>query len=95
PQGVTALGLLAESHISIHTWPETGYAAADVFTCGIHCDPKRAGIYLSEALQSKRHTFTILQRGKEALANIVAFPCREDHVEEESCIRANHHPPYG
>ena len=34
PQGVTGLALLAESHISIHTWPESGYAAIDVFTCG-------------------------------------------------------------
>ncbi len=34
PQGVTGLALLAESHISIHTWPEIGYAAIDVFTCG-------------------------------------------------------------
>ena len=34
PQGVTGLALLAESHISIHTWPEAGYAAVDVFTCG-------------------------------------------------------------
>ena len=36
PQGVTGLALLAESHISIHTWPESGYAAVDVFTCGDH-----------------------------------------------------------
>ena len=34
PHGVTAVLLLAESHISIHTWPEYGYAAVDIFTCG-------------------------------------------------------------
>lgn len=33
-QGVTGVALLAESHISIHTWPEHGYAAADIFMCG-------------------------------------------------------------
>lgn len=33
PQGVTALVMIAESHLSIHTWPEYGYAAVDVFTC--------------------------------------------------------------
>jgi len=37
PQGITALALLAESHISVHTWPEHGRYAADVFTCG-DCD---------------------------------------------------------
>ena len=42
PQGVTGLALLAESHISIHTWPENGYAAVDVFTCGDHTMPDRA-----------------------------------------------------
>jgi S-adenosylmethionine decarboxylase len=42
PQGVTGLALLAESHISIHTWPESGYAAVDVFTCGDHTMPERA-----------------------------------------------------
>ena len=34
PHGVTAVLLLAESHVSIHTWPEYGYAAVDIFTCG-------------------------------------------------------------
>ena len=43
PHGVTILGLLSESHISIHTWPEKGEAAVDFFTCGdarpeIGCD---------------------------------------------------------
>ena len=42
PQGVTGLALLAESHISIHTWPEIGYAAVDVFTCGKHTFPEIA-----------------------------------------------------
>lgn len=51
PQGVTALGLLSESHISIHTWPEVGYAACDVFTCGDDADPEHACGLLVEALR--------------------------------------------
>lgn len=39
--GITGVAVLSESHISIHTWPELGYAAIDVFTCGT-CDPYRA-----------------------------------------------------
>ena len=42
PQGVTAIALLAESHISIHTWPEKGMAVCDVFTCGDHTNPMSA-----------------------------------------------------
>ena len=55
PQGVTGLALLAESHISIHTWPESGYAAVDVFTCGDHTMPEQACAVLCEALLAKRH----------------------------------------
>ena len=54
PQGVTGLALLAESHISIHTWPESGYAAVDVFTCGDHTMPERACAVLSEELNAAR-----------------------------------------
>lgn len=39
--GITGVALLAESHISIHTWPETGFAAIDVFMCGA-CDARLA-----------------------------------------------------
>ena len=55
PQGVTGLALLAESHISIHTWPENGYAAVDVFTCGDHTMPEKACEVLCEELNAGRH----------------------------------------
>ncbi|RME39424.1 MAG: adenosylmethionine decarboxylase [Planctomycetota bacterium] len=63
PQGVTALGLIAESHIAIHTWPEFGYAAVDVFTCGERASAERACLYLVEALQASRHTLVKVPRG--------------------------------
>ena len=55
PQGVTGLALLAESHISIHTWPENGYAAVDVFTCGDHTMPEKACEVMCVELSAGRH----------------------------------------
>jgi S-adenosylmethionine decarboxylase len=63
PQGVTALGILAESHISIHTWPEHGYAAVDIFTCGNRAMPERACSYLVDALYAGNHTLQRIERG--------------------------------
>lgn len=63
PQGVTALGLLAESHIAVHTWPELGYAAADIFTCGEDCLPEAACMLLVERLQAGRYELRKLERG--------------------------------
>ena len=62
PQGVTGLALLAESHISIHTWPESGYAAVDVFTCGDHTMPERACAVLAAELGAGRHRLTSFRR---------------------------------
>ena len=62
PQGVTGLALLAESHISIHTWPESGYAAVDVFTCGDHTMPERACQVLAEELAATRQKLTSFRR---------------------------------
>nr|YP_002049246.1 S-adenosylmethionine decarboxylase proenzyme [Paulinella chromatophora]ACB43036.1 S-adenosylmethionine decarboxylase proenzyme [Paulinella chromatophora] len=62
PQGVTGLALLAESHISIHTWPESGYAAVDVFTCGDHTMPEQACNVLSNELESKRQALKSFRR---------------------------------
>ena len=62
PHGVTGLALLAESHISIHTWPESGYAAVDVFTCGDHTMPESACWVLMEELGAKRHALRSFRR---------------------------------
>jgi len=50
PQGVTCVAMLAESHISIHTWPERGMAVCDIFTCGDHTDPHSGVEYMKKAL---------------------------------------------
>jgi len=60
-QGVTGVLLLQESHISIHTWPEYGYAAIDVFMCG-EAQPQRAIAYLIEGLQPKQHRYQMVER---------------------------------
>jgi S-adenosylmethionine decarboxylase len=62
PQGVTGLALLAESHMSIHTWPESGYAAVDVFTCGDHTMPQRACDVLRRELTAQSFQLTSLSR---------------------------------
>ncbi|MEM9136495.1 MAG: adenosylmethionine decarboxylase [Cyanobacteria bacterium P01_F01_bin.42] len=62
PQGVTALVMLAESHISIHTWPETGYAAVDVFTCGESTQPEAACRFIAKTLEAGRYELSTLFR---------------------------------
>ena len=62
PQGVTGLALLAESNISIHTWPEIGYAAIDVFTCGDHTMPEKACKLLFKDLLAKNFSFKNIER---------------------------------
>ncbi len=62
PQGVTAIALLAESHISIHTWPESNYSAVDIFTCGQNMMPQLASEYLIEALQAEEHSLRVIER---------------------------------
>jgi S-adenosylmethionine decarboxylase len=61
--GVSGFVLLAESHISIHTWPEHGYAAIDVYTCGLRAMPEVACRYLADCLGAERIRMSVLDRG--------------------------------
>jgi S-adenosylmethionine decarboxylase len=61
PQGVTAICLLSESHISIHTWPEKGEAAVDIFTCG-KAKPKIGCDIIIHQLKSSHHTLNYIER---------------------------------
>ena len=71
PQGVTGILAIAESHISIHTWPEHCYAAADIFTCGTSFQPRKAAEILIQQLESKSQDITEVRRGliAEAVAS--------------------------
>jgi S-adenosylmethionine decarboxylase len=62
-QGVTGVALLAESHISIHTWPEHGYAAVDIFLCGHAHDLAAALAALSARLEARGCEERRLARG--------------------------------
>jgi len=62
--GVTGVALLAESHISVHTWPERDYAAFDIFMCG-NAQPEKAMEYLKEAFMPEKAEIKEILRGKE------------------------------
>ena len=62
PQGVTAIALLAESHLSIHTWPEEQYSAVDIFTCGKNMKPDMSCKYLIHSLMAEEHSLRIINR---------------------------------
>lgn len=63
PYGVSGVVVIAESHLAIHTWPEYGYAAVDLFTCGDTVDPVVAYNYLREHLSAKTAFYSELKRG--------------------------------
>ncbi len=63
PVGVTGIVCIAESHISIHTWPEHAYAAVDIFTCGEDFEPHKAAGRIAQSLQSQQCDITEIQRG--------------------------------
>ena len=69
PQGVTAIALLAESHISIHTWPESNYSAVDIFTCGQNMLPELASQYLIGALKAEEHFLRVIKRNPPSVVS--------------------------
>jgi len=63
PQGVSGVIIIAESHFTIHTWPEYGYAALDIFTCGQSVDSQKALDYIEKELNVKTVSVTEMRRG--------------------------------
>ena len=71
PVGVTGVLAIAESHLTIHTWPEFCYAAVDVFTCRESFSPRKVAQLLIDRFQAKNPSITELRRGVlSALANV-------------------------
>ncbi|HBF11138.1 adenosylmethionine decarboxylase [Thermotoga neapolitana] len=64
PYGVSGVVVISESHLTIHTWPEYGYAAIDLFTCGEDVDPWKAFDHLKKVLKAKRVHVVEHERGR-------------------------------
>lgn len=85
PFGVSGVVVIAESHLTIHTWPEYRYAAADIFTCGDILQPEVAADHLIKAFQCKTPSVVemkrgILSNGKTKLPHKVVEDTMESHV---------------
>ncbi len=79
PHGVSGVVVIAESHLSIHTWPEYKYASVDLYTCGSCVDPLIAYRYLKEKFQSSSADLKEITRGE--LKNILPYV----QYKEEKC----------
>jgi len=64
PHGVTGYVLLGESHVSIHTWPEKGFLALDIFTCGPPEKAEKAYQLLLKNFKPKKTSKTVKHRGE-------------------------------
>ncbi|WP_102026813.1 adenosylmethionine decarboxylase [Salirhabdus sp. Marseille-P4669] len=64
PHGVSGVVIISESHLTIHSFPEHGYASIDVYTCGDRIDPNVAAEYISESLEAKVVEKVEVPRGK-------------------------------
>lgn len=67
PYGVSGVIVIAESHLTIHTWPEYQYAAVDIFTCGDSVTPWKAFEYLKEEFNAKESQTREIMRGEDKL----------------------------
>ncbi len=63
PNGVSGVVVISESHISVHTWPEVGYAALDIYTCGADTEPENAVYYIVKEFKAKNVHISELTRG--------------------------------
>lgn len=64
PLGVSGVVIISESHLTIHSFPEHGYASVDVYTCGDRIDPQAACDYITQAVHCKRREWIQIARGE-------------------------------
>ena len=69
PFGISGMVIIAESHLSIHTWPESDYAAVDIFTCGDIIKPQEAAEFLVERFGSLEPQIMEIKRGLISIYN--------------------------
>lgn len=70
PHGVSGAVIIAESHLAIHTWPEYGYAAVDLFTCGDTVSAEIGFTHLREALRAGHVSTMEIHRGQVDMMNV-------------------------
>lgn len=74
PQGVSGVVVIAESHLSIHTWPEHGYAALDLFTCKLDMSMDACLDYLRKTFQPEDMQVKRIERGLNVTAEVPTIP---------------------
>ncbi len=74
PFGISGVVVIAESHLSIHTWPEHRYAAVDIFSCGAVLQPENAVAYLVEQFGAERTSVVELRRGVLVRSSVPRAP---------------------
>jgi len=87
PQGVSGVVVIEESHLSVHTWPESGYAAVDFYTCG-DCFPERAHQTLMDGLCPSKAEIMLVERGLQGRRSMQV----QDHRVDINEAGANDDP---
>ncbi len=90
PYGVSGVVIITDSHLAIHTWPEYGYAAVDLFTCGGAVSSNKAVDFLRDALKSQQLSVVELHRGPrvgvsgaEPVVQYLHSPTADSHLQKK------------
>ncbi len=92
PHGVSGVVVISESHISTHTWPEYGYVALDIYTCGKNVDPEKAVVFAVGAFGSSTSHITEITRGIDEGDSIYfhSFVTWEEDFKKENFKKNGH-----
>ncbi len=91
PFGTSGVVVIQESHLAIHTWPEYGYAAVDLFTCGNSVDPWISYRFLKEALKADYSSAIEMNRGNASELSKVDFDYGDGRPEGNRPFKSNRH----